>query len=598
MRLVFVFYLLIASQAVAELKQPEILLASASPAKVPANGSVAITLTLQDQRKNRPFSFSKKEFSFVIAAPPQHGVLTQLQQFPRQAQFDRATVVYTHSGDNNTSVDTFAFEARSDDAVVSGVAKIQILQPQLTIEPKTELNFGSIIAEQSSSQEIFLFNSGEVPVKGVLTIAPPFSLSDSLYSLSPNERKKIIIQCQPPKAGVYQAQLQFSFSPQLHYRLEATALSPLAFFPEILDLGTHAQNEPFTGKIKLFNRGKKIKRVSLVLDPPFHTEKEFETIAGESAKELTIQAIPLAPGFFQGKIIAQSAPHHAIAQTQLKSLRETKLEMISSSDFGKRNLDQKIFTNNLLIANRGEVTWLGKVETLDPFYLPTKRFEVGAGKTQVVEVIFRPLNQKKFQEKIIFTEEKTGRAQSFPLLAESFLSHSTNQVSPLFGDSFSSVAALPFQKNIISSEPLLALTGLYQKMVEPEKALIKWKSREDPALFRLYQNKWQWNADKSRVIEQWQWLEDVPCERLDSDSLGFFVDRLRPKWSYAFSIWQVDETGHVLGKGNPFFIATPASVLQPVSYKIWMILGATLLVGLGFWALKNINRWFGGALGG
>ncbi|MEZ5404875.1 MAG: hypothetical protein R3F23_01505 [Verrucomicrobiia bacterium] len=597
MRLIFIFYFLIAAQAVAELKQPEILLASASPAKVPVNGSVAITLTLQDQRKSRPFSFSKKEFYFAITAPPQHGVLTQLQQFPRQAQFDRAMVVYTHSGDSDSLADTFVFEARSDDAAISGVAKIEILQPQLLIEPKIELNFGSIIAEQSSSREIFLFNSGEVPVQGVLTVGPPFSLSDSLYSLYPNERKKIIILCQPPKAGSYQAQLQLSSSPQLHYRLEATALSPLAFFPEILDLGTHAQNEPFTGKIKIFNRGKKTKRVFLTLDPPFRTGKEFETIAGESAKELTIQATPPNHGFFQGKIIAQSAPHHATAQIQLKSLRETKLEMVSSSDFGKRNLDQKIFTNNLLIANRGEVTWLGEVKARDPFYLPSHHFEIGAGETQVVAVIFRPLNQKKFQEKIIFTEEKAGRIQSFPLLAESFLPHSTNQASPLSNHSFSSIATLPFQKNTIPAGPILLLTGLYQKMVEPEKALIKWKSREDPALFRLYQNKWQWNADKSRVIEQWQWLEDVPCQRLDSDSLGFFVDRLRPKWNYTFSIWQVDDAGHVLGKSSSFFIATPASLPQPVSYKTWIILGVILLVGLGFWILKNINRWFGGALG-
>jgi hypothetical protein len=595
MRFIFVFYFLIFTQAVAELKQPEILTTSSASVKVPVNGSVIVTLTLQDQRKNHSFSFSKKDFNFAITVPPKYGTLSPLQQSPRQTHVDQATVVYTHSGEMSSLTDTFVFEARSENSAVQGVAKIQILHPQIRVEPAGELNFGSVIAEQSTSRNIYLHNTGEIPVTGAATLTSPFSLLEANYSLAPNERKKIIIQCQPQKAGAYQTRLQFSSHPQLVYQIQATALSPLAFFPETLDLGTQAQHESFTEKIKLFNRGKKSQHVSLKIDAPFYVEKKVFLLAGESSAEFIVQAAPSTNGLFQSKIIAQAGLHLATAQVQLKSLRDARLEMISPKNLGKLELNQKSLTNSVVVVNRGEVTWQGEASVRAPFSLVSNSFVIGASETQRLTIIFRPTQNKKFQENLVWTEAKTGRTQSFSLSAESFTTQKTRTVS---SNSFVSVSMPSYRKNKMPSWPTLAVTGLYHKMFEAEKALIKWKSSEDPASFRLYQKQWQWNADRSRVIEQWQWVEDVSCQRFDAASLGFLVDRLRPQWHYTFSIREVDPEGNILAASEPFFIQTPSASKQPLSYKIWIILGAVTLAILGFWFLKNINRWFGGALGG
>lgn len=597
MRFIFVFYFLIFTQALAELKQPEILTASAALVKVPVNGSVVVTLTLQDQRRNRSFSFSKKDFNFMITVPPKYGTLSPLQQSPRQAYSDQALTVYTHSGERNSLSDTFVFEARSEDSIIQGVAKIQILHPQIKVEPDAELNFGSVIAEQTVSRNIYLHNIGEIPVTGTATLASPFSIPDSRYLLQPNERQKITIQCQPQKAGAYQARLQFSSHPQLVYQAKATALSLLAFFPETLDLGTRAQQESFQGKIKLFNRGKKSQRVSLTMDSPFSVEKKNFLLAGESGTEFTVKAAPLTHGFFQSKIIAQAGSHLATAQVQLKSLRNAKLEMISPINLGKLELNQKSLTNSIVVVNRGEVAWQGEAHVKAPFSLVSNSFMIGAGETQRLAIIFRPTQNKKFQEKMVWTEEKSGRTQYFSLSAESFTATTTKTRVSSSSNSFTSVPMPSFLRNKMPSWPVFTATGLYHKMVEPEKALIKWKSTDNPASFRLYQKHWQWNADKSRVIEQWQWVEDVSCQRFDAAALGFLVDRLRPQWHYTFSIREVDTEGNILAVSEPFFIQTSSASKQPLSYKVWIILGAVTLAILGFWVFKNINRWFGGALG-
>ena len=557
--------------------------------QVPAGGSVAVALTLIDSHRGNWLSGnSKDEFTFYITSPPQQGRLSSVQQFSRKSTSDQALVFYTHTGRTiSVSEDTFAYEARDQSGRhrLAGVAKISILQPRLEVEPSGKMVFESLIAGERATRQIQIKNLSEIKINGNLVVDAPFSVGNPFYEILPWSKKVIEINCYSSIPGFYQSKLRLSSHPNLSYVLQTRFLSSLLFSPEQLDLGSQVRKNGPLGKIELYNRGKTSQQVRLHVQPPFQIIPEALTIPGQSKRSIRLQVDKKVEGNFSEKIIATSDRAMASAQIKLNWLSEPKLEIINSLDLGKAF---QATTNFIFLINRSQLLWQGQVSISGAFYLKNTHLAVRAGETQAVAIIFNPSFTGKFEEELILTEKSYGAVQKFLVKAESvrsFQAHASIS-NPVFGRS-------SFLKPEMSKTPKLPLLGIFYTMPNPEVAVIKWKSSDPASLHRLYQKRWQWNAEKTGLIEEWYEIDDVECQIFDENMIGFRVDRLRPNWRYTFAVYQTNSESQQGVMSDEIEIVTPLINSTSKSFS-WLFGGAALFFILIFiWFFKTFRRGFG-----
>lgn len=588
MRFCFALYFLSLMHVQAELSGSGVLRVYADLAlQVSAGGSVIVTLTLIDSRRSSSWLMNaKEEYDFYITSLPQQGRLSAVQQFSRKSNSDQAQVIYTHlAGNNVATVDSFAFEARERKGPhrLAGTAKISILKPQLKVEPLEEMDFGNVMAGERATRQIQIKNLSEVKIFGDLKVDAPFSVANSFYEVLPYSEKRVELICYSPKPGFYQTKLKLSSHPDLLYSIRANFLTPLIFVPEQVDFGTQVRKMGPLGKIELYNRSKHSQHVRLHIPFPFQMMPEVLTLPGQSKRLITLRADEKVEGRFSETMLATSDRTTTSAKIQLNWLSEPKLEIINNLDFGKT---LETTTNFFLLINRTLLPWQGQAFISKPFYLRDTNLIVKAGETQALSVTFNPPFAAKFEEELILTEKERGAVQRFLVKAESVRSFQSHSFA-----SNQNRVRLPLVKPQTPQAPKLSLLGMFYTMLNAEVVVIKWKSLNTASSYRLYQKRWQWNGEKTRVIEEWSEVEDVSCQAFDKNMIGFRVDRLRPNWSYTFAIYEVNSEDQVAAISDEINVATPSIRSSSLFSFSWFWGGLTLLfIPILWWLWKRFRR--------
>lgn len=94
---------------------------------------------------------------FLVRQPPRYGSLGE----PRLVKPNEAVVTYKHDGRSGAPVDAFRFAAQAADSPVSAAAEIRIMVTEPPLRPSfpESLDFGDILAGQSTDRELTIRNT-------------------------------------------------------------------------------------------------------------------------------------------------------------------------------------------------------------------------------------------------------------------------------------------------------------------------------------------------------------------------------------------------------------------------------------------------------
>ena len=273
-----------AQSADSQAKKPQRVSPKAQDVEVEVarGGSVRIPL--------RGFERNLNPLTYRPLTQPQHGRLSGLEQYDGPERQGPAYITYTHGNDEDSVIDTFAFEVKAGTTRLTGrgrvIINIRDAAPVLAIAPEL-LDFGPVaLGDPPVRRVVELANVGGGVLTGFLRPTDPFALEDDgSFVLRRGEKTRIPLLFAPERAGDFVFRLQPVAGAPAVLILKGLALPPLAL--EIAEETFSANPDQSRIAIAVVkNQSARPRTVSVGLPPesPVEAVADFALGPGESAE--------------------------------------------------------------------------------------------------------------------------------------------------------------------------------------------------------------------------------------------------------------------------------------------------------------------------
>ena len=181
----------------------------------------------------RGYERNLNSLTYTIAARPRYGTLSPVTQYEGRESQGPGYVVYTHDDDDQSTTDSFMFQATASGTGLRGRGKVDIVildtPAQAEITPRT-LDFGKVaIGDPPVRRELELANVGGGILQGFLETPAPFVLEgDGSFALRRGRSTRIAVLFAPERVGPYSSPLQPVLGDPATLVLRGEALPPFS----------------------------------------------------------------------------------------------------------------------------------------------------------------------------------------------------------------------------------------------------------------------------------------------------------------------------------------------------------------------------------
>ncbi len=271
-------------EALAEKPKPVRPRPADTTVEVMRGGSVRIALKARERNLNR--------LKYRTVGAPRHGRLSSVQQYNGPESQGPGYVIYTHGNDDDSTSDTFAFEATSTLTNLTGRGRVTVrivdLPAQLQITPPT-LDFGDIaVGDPPARMVVELANVGGGLLQGFLEPPAPFLLEgDGSFVLRRGEKVRVPLLFAPERPGPYTFPIQPVLGDAAILTLKGNALAPIAIIVASEQFTAQA-NQSRTARAVVENLSQEPHEVLVKLPPetPVKPVAPFIVAPGQSAEVL------------------------------------------------------------------------------------------------------------------------------------------------------------------------------------------------------------------------------------------------------------------------------------------------------------------------
>lgn len=228
-------------------------------AEVQRGGRVTIHLIGIDRNLRR--------LEFAIDRPPRSGRLGAISVVPGSS--DRATVVYTHGDDDDSTEDSFDFTVRAASGGPAGRAtvKIRITDQPATLLAPAQIDFGEVVIGETAQRKCEISNLGGSLLEGDLEAPEPFSVQGpGEFLLKRGARRNFTINFSPTNPGPYTFRVQPSPHDPAVIELKGEALPPFTVRADA-ELFTVHPDDTRSATLKVSNNSSKALSVAVKLPP-------------------------------------------------------------------------------------------------------------------------------------------------------------------------------------------------------------------------------------------------------------------------------------------------------------------------------------------
>jgi hypothetical protein len=317
--------------ATAQKSRPARPVAKSITVDVMRGGSVQIPLQGRERNLN--------SLKYETIGSPRYGRLSRVEQPPQSEPQGPGYVTYTHGNDEDSEIDTFAFEVVVPLTKMTGRGRITIriidALAQLRITPST-LDFGATaIGDAPVRLSVELANVGGGFIQGILEVTEPFALAnDGMFVLRRGEKTRIPIIFAPQSAGPYLFPIQPVPSDPALLTLKGEAKQPFAV-EAASSIFEEQPDGSRTARATVTNQSQSPQQISVVVPPdiPIEPVPPLDLAPGEAA-DVTLripsaQKTNLAPF----SVRFESAAHTVALDFQAPPIPPEVLP-VSAPDFG------------------------------------------------------------------------------------------------------------------------------------------------------------------------------------------------------------------------------------------------------------------------
>lgn len=326
---------------------------------------------------------------FVVRDQPKYGVLSEIRPSP-SGESNRALVTYTHNGNTEELFDRFTFAARIGDGPASapGVVSLNGRKAMARLDVLEQPRFKQMQPGDQDSATFVVFNGGNAPFSGDITLSDPFSGPRHL-DLAVNEKLSVLVLAKPLRPGAYHLDLEIQpgvASSRLRGLVECA--QPFVVSPGSLALAYDPASGQRKGVVKVANgsasalllkvEGDKRLAVAgtLSLEPHETVEMPVSLPKNDVAAYRGEVSLIQEPSRQKVMIYADPKP----AQIRLVTPSDGKI------DFGTVQKGKKVEAR-ISLTNDGGVPAVLQASQVPPFLINTELSKVKAEPGQMEEIV-------------------------------------------------------------------------------------------------------------------------------------------------------------------------------------------------------------------
>lgn len=516
---------------------------------------------------------------FRIKSPPRSGTLSEVRQVDQEV----AAVTYTPSDDLSVKQDRFSFAVRSNEGVSAAadvVITITDAAPQI-VSPVV-VDFGKVLAGETSRRELEITNRGGGVAEGEIETAAPWSIEGSpAYKLAKGRSQKFTLVFAPESGGRIERDLTFSSQRDRVTSLVGESLLPVAFSVPQLELYREPGDPVRVGAFDLVNNTDAQQTVTLAADARllFPRRIVLDAAAKQSVLVQT-EATDLAPLVaeisvesekFAAKLPVRAAAVGAIIRAGVQSLN---FGQVAPGSGARRSL---------ILRNVGGAAAALDFTATAPFAVTPKTLGLNAGEQREVAIEVRGATSGKWQSEV----RATWSAGSLAVPVEAVVTDSpmpSITAAPVMQRTPSTTAP-----SATAAEPTEApvdlpvdrpLAGLPATLIErtATTAAIEWPAAQGATRYLVQQRHLALVNHELEV--SWLDVTGITPRRV-GDQMQARLTGLTPETTYAIRITSFDAEGNALGwpVDAIFQTAPKAPVVQLTASRVLFAL--LLLCGAG-----------------
>jgi hypothetical protein len=289
------------------------------PASPPPQVDPAFAVVKRGERTTislRAHYGGSRMLTFRINQPPAHGRLLDLRLLDDR----RAEIVYENDGAEDVASDSFTYVVKAGDLSSSpAVVRISIEEPPAVLRAPAEIDFGEVVAGESSSRSLTIANPGGGILGGTISVSGPWETAATEYQVKAGTSRELALRFRPDEGRRYTGLARLIGTNGAEANVKLTGRGTLAVAVEPASLRT----DPISmrGTFRLTNRTAKSLPLQFATSHRIHPIDQV-LLAPEETKEIEITPqrakIPfhdritvLGPGFrvpLQVEAEAPSAP--------------------------------------------------------------------------------------------------------------------------------------------------------------------------------------------------------------------------------------------------------------------------------------------------
>lgn len=456
-----------------------------------------------------------RETDFRLLVPPRFGSIQDLRQLPLAGDRDAAMAVYRHNGESGGLVDGAQFEVRDarDGSVLSKiVVTINILRAVLSVEPHGRLWLGECVVGDRSDGVIAFENKGGAALSFRVAAWRPFYVEGGPRDLyvGPGARVPVTFSFQPEEAGIFETPLILKPELVADYKIEAKAIEAVVLSTNYLDFGMVQMGSEGPSGLRLQNRSRSARDVEIQVSGPFLMGAARMRVPELGEMEVPVTYRPTTTGPAIGWLVMREG--RSVQRCQLSG--HARLGPILAIE-GERMRDLGVVTgldgtvsHQVLLTNRGDVSWDGLARGT-PFFMPgLTSLHVEPSQSRAVGILYKPMAFGAHTGVVAFVGQTTVQVT----LAASSVMPSAASPPP----SPTRYSAPPIPDRGATNDRPIDIPAAPSFSKAPESSLLSVSEFDldklpvfEPPNFRAA------ISGERRVIIEWDPLPDLPLERLD-----------------------------------------------------------------------------------
>lgn len=308
---------------------------------------------------------------------------------------NRASVIYTHSNDDQSTRDEFYYTIRLTSGGMTGRAKVtvEVIDAPAALMLPLEVDFGQVaLGDPPALTNVHLANLGGGIIEGNLNPPEPFEVDNGFFSLGRNQSQRIRARFAPTKTGLFSYEVKPSpADPKAATTFRGEAIAPFEIRGETTTLQPD-QSGARRVDLDVVNLSQQPQSISTELPP--------------NSPALVDEVGTVQPGSFKRVSVRLSADHktgiasfnvnfvgsHYAETVELSApALPANVEVIQPLDFGTI-APGKSFTAEFSLRNSGGLPTRGRLALEAPLSQPSGQvpaFELNPGATQSFSIVIK-----------------------------------------------------------------------------------------------------------------------------------------------------------------------------------------------------------------